>query len=206
MSGTTDIHAVAFDVDGVLVRLRFPRELPRVLGKSAVATKPFFEGPFLKCLLGEADLRDELPPYLEAWQWAGSLDEFLAFWFTADSDLHEPCIEFIDRLRATGRPCYLASTQEKHRAAYLMMQMGLGRHVDGSFFSCHVGLRKPDPKYYRLVQTGIGVAPQEILFLDDHESNVVAARQAGWRAVRFTAGDSIDEIAAEFDLFPQGVA
>lgn len=206
MSGPSDIRAVAFDVDGVLVRLRFPEELPRVLGTSVEATKPFFEGPFVQCLLGEADLRDELPRYLEAWQWTDTLDEFLAFWFTADSELHEPCMNFIDRLRATGRRCYLISSQEKYRAAYLTSEMGLRCRIDGSFFSCHVGLRKPDPRYFRLVQSEIGVAPQQILFLDDHEANVLAARELGWRAVHFRSGDSVDDLAAEFSLFPKGVA
>lgn len=203
MSASSSIRAVAFDVDGVLVRLRFPEALPRALGTGVEATKPFFKGPFVKCLLGEADLRDELPPYLERWRWDGSLDEFLTFWFTADSNLHQPCIAFVDRLRATGRRCYLASSQEKHRAEYLTNQMGLGRRIDGSFFSCHVGLKKPDPRYFRLIQSSIGVAPHEILFLDDHESNVAAARELGWQAVHFRAGDSLDDIAAEFDLFPE---
>jgi hypothetical protein len=89
-----DIRAVAFDIDGVIVRSRFRTDLPRVLGMTAEETQLFFTGPFVECLLGKADLHDELPRYLEAWKWPGTLDEFLAFWFESDSDLDTPCLEW----------------------------------------------------------------------------------------------------------------
>ncbi|HEX7081688.1 MAG TPA: HAD family phosphatase [Gammaproteobacteria bacterium] len=204
MISHVDIRAAVFDVDGVIVRSRFRTELARVLGMTAEETQPFFTGPFVECLLGKADLRDKLPQYLEAWKWSGTVDEFLKFWFESDSDLDSPCLKFIEKLRANGFRCYLASTQEQHRAAYLESQMGLGNRFDGSFFSCRVGLRKPDPAYFRLVQSRIGVEPEQILFLDDREANVVAAEGVGWHAMQFRRGDALDGIAAQFDLLSHG--
>lgn len=170
----------------------------------AEETQPFFTGPFVKCLLGKADLHDELPQYLEAWKWPGTVDEFLTFWFESDSVLDQPCLDFIEKLRVNGCRCYLASTQEQHRAAYLESQMGLGDRVDGSFFSCRIGLRKPDPAYYRLVQREIGLEPRQILFLDDREENVTAAERVGWCAMQFRAGGALDRIAAQFNLLSHG--
>lgn len=51
--------------------------------------------------------------------------------------------------------------------------------------SARVGLRKPDPAIYALTAARLGVAGEEIVFLDDVEANCVAARAAGWTAVRF---------------------
>jgi putative hydrolase of the HAD superfamily len=82
--------------------------------------------------------------------------------------------------------------------------MGLGNRFDGSFFSCRMGLRKPAPAYFRLVQSRIGVEPEQILFLDDHEANVTAAERVGWRAVQFRAGNTLDGIAARFNLLSHG--
>jgi FMN phosphatase YigB (HAD superfamily) len=48
--------------------------------------------------------------------------------------------------------------------------------------SFELGLRKPDAEIYRAVESGSGVAAGQILFFDDREENVEAARQRGWRA------------------------
>ncbi|MGH3588236.1 MAG: HAD-IA family hydrolase [Pseudonocardia sp.] len=49
--------------------------------------------------------------------------------------------------------------------------------------SHEVGLAKPDPRIYKLTCDRLDVQPDEIVFLDDVEANVEAARQLGWRAV-----------------------
>jgi putative hydrolase of the HAD superfamily len=53
--------------------------------------------------------------------------------------------------------------------------------VDSGF----VGMRKPDPAIYTLTEQRLGVAPEEILFIDDLDVNIAAARDAGWTGVQF---------------------
>ena len=48
--------------------------------------------------------------------------------------------------------------------------------------SCEVGLRKPDPAIYALVESHVDVSGDRILFLDDHQGNVDAAVAVGWQA------------------------
>ena len=51
--------------------------------------------------------------------------------------------------------------------------------------SSREGMRKPDPAIYHLTQERLGVEdPASILFLDDAEGNIVAARDLGWYAVQ----------------------
>lgn len=47
-----------------------------------------------------------------------------------------------------------------------------------------VGLRKPDPKIYRLVCGELGVAPDESAFLDDIGRNLKAARELGMTTIK----------------------
>ena len=47
------------------------------------------------------------------------------------------------------------------------------------------GLAKPDPRIYRLTAERAGRSPAELLFIDDRETNVDAARAAGMDAIRF---------------------
>ena len=53
--------------------------------------------------------------------------------------------------------------------------------VDSGF----VGMRKPNPAIYALTQERLGVAPEEILFIDDLDVNIAAAKTAGWSGVQF---------------------
>jgi putative hydrolase of the HAD superfamily len=55
--------------------------------------------------------------------------------------------------------------------------------TDDIIYSHEVGLGKPDPEVYELTAERLGVAPDEIVFLDDVPANVAAARAAGWHAV-----------------------
>lgn len=53
--------------------------------------------------------------------------------------------------------------------------------VDSGF----VGLRKPDPAIYALTLERIGLAAADVVFVDDVDVNIDAAREAGMRAVHF---------------------
>ena len=47
-----------------------------------------------------------------------------------------------------------------------------------------VGLRKPDPRIYRLVCRELGVEPAEAVFLDDIGRNLKAARARGMATIK----------------------
>ena len=75
------IEALVLDADGVVIfPWRFAEYLAREHGITREMTAPFFRGVFEDCLLGRAGLKEVLPPYLEAWGWRGSVDEFVAAW------------------------------------------------------------------------------------------------------------------------------
>ncbi len=46
-------------------------------------------------------------------------------------------------------------------------------------------LAKPDPAIFELAQRRFGFAPSELVFADDREENVAAARACGWHAHHF---------------------
>ena len=52
-------------------------------------------------------------------------------------------------------------------------------------FSHRLGIAKPDAEIYRHAVEGLGVPAGEILFVDDREENILAARDAGMVAVRY---------------------
>jgi putative hydrolase of the HAD superfamily len=72
------------------------------------------------------------------------------------------------------------------------MELGvLGRFPALSEFAHHtfshrLGIAKPDAAIYRHAVEGLGVPAGEILFVDDREENILAARAAGMVAVQYS--------------------
>ncbi|MCB0139116.1 MAG: hypothetical protein KDE50_04325, partial [Caldilineaceae bacterium] len=64
------IKALLLDADGVVIfPWRFAQYLAREHGITPAQTRGFFGGVFLDCLVGRADLKEELPPFLAQWNW-----------------------------------------------------------------------------------------------------------------------------------------
>ena len=116
--------------------------------------------------LSESQADDLMADY---WRWyVGVLDAPLVDWFAA--------------LRGRGlKAAILSNSGPGAREAE--RGWGFEEMTDDIVYSHEVGLAKPDPAIYELVRSRLGVAPEEIAFLDDVEANVLAARAAGWHAV-----------------------
>ena len=54
-----------------------------------------------------------------------------------------------------------------------------GEIFDHIVDSCEEGVRKPDPKIYQIALERANVRPNEVLFLDDFEGNLIAAEALG---------------------------
>ena len=106
---------------------------------------------------------------VDYWTWyRGTLDQQLFDWFAAQ---HGP---YKTGILSNSGP----GAREAERV------FGFEAITDDIVYSHEVGLAKPDPAIYALAAERLGVAPHEIVFLDDVELNVEAARAAGWHAVR----------------------
>ena len=60
-------------------------------------------------------------------------------------------------------------------------------------FSHRLGIAKPDPATYQHAAQGLGVPAAEILFVDDKEENILAARAAGMVAVQYSGHEAFVE-------------
>ena len=195
MASQAAVEVVAFDIDGVLVEPKFAAVLPDLLNRSPSEIAQFFGGPFEQCLLGRTDLLDERPAVLRHWEWQGSVDQFLEFWFGVESNVNQAMLAFADALRAKGIRCILASTQERHRARSLEALLGVGTRFERAFFSCDVGLKKPSPEYFTAVANAMNLPPDRIGLIDDVRANVESAQSVGWNGAVFRLGGNIELVA-----------
>ena len=65
-------------------------------------------------------------------------------------------------------------------------ELALSRYVPWTFVSCETGARKPERAAFQIALDRLGVAPDEVVFVDDSQTNVDAAAALGMRAVRAT--------------------
>ncbi|ONH56227.1 hydrolase [Frankia sp. CcI49] len=74
---------------------------------------------------------------------------------------------------------------------------GFADVTDVIVYSHEVGLAKPDPRIYALTCERLGVAPDDVVFLDDTPAAVEGARVAGWHGVLFRdTAQAIAEVEA----------
>jgi putative hydrolase of the HAD superfamily len=98
--------------------------------------------------------------------------------------INQELYAYIDKLKTRSiRIAMLSDTIPPHVEA--MREAGMYGPFDNLFFSCDIGLRKPDPAIYRYVLSKLELSAAEVGFTDDLETNVTAARAQGMKAVQF---------------------
>lgn len=100
-------------------------------------------------------------------------------------DVDHALLDFVTELRQRGYCCALATNQQPHRARFMAERLGYDARFDRSFYSCELGLAKPDPRYFRRILTELGIDAESALFVDDKPLNVAAARSVGVHAAEF---------------------
>ncbi|MEK7610758.1 MAG: HAD family hydrolase [Patescibacteria group bacterium] len=186
------IKTVLFDVDGVIIHreMYFSQRFCRESGTPMEKVLPFFNNEFRLCLVGQADLKQELAKYLNDWNWKKSVGDLLAFWFEHESDLDKRVLDGVCNLRNRGIRCYLATNNEKYRVQYILGDLGLEKHFDGAISSAEAGFLKPQPEFWSAVHDFLNKPDKtEVLFWDDDTLNVVSSIDFGYHSEVFSGAD-----------------
>lgn len=90
-------------------------------------------------------------------------------------------VELVRSLHGTIRMGCLSNTNPAHWQQHLD-RWGLVDYFDWTFVSHELGMMKPDPEMFHHVIRTIGTTADRLLFLDDCDEHVQAARRSGMRA------------------------
>ena len=74
----------------------------------------------------------------------------------------------------------MSGAREKEQERYHFDEL-----CDFIVYSHEVGMSKPYPRIYALTCERLGRQPAEVIFLDDRETNIEAARQFGMHGILF---------------------
>lgn len=189
------IKTLVFDIDGVtVIGEMFGKNMQQDFGFSIDKLAPFFKGKFQDCLIGKADLKDELQNFIINNKLPITSKALLEYWFLEENNPNKALLEEITYLRAKGLKCFLATNQEKYRTKYLINEMGFGRYFDGIIASFQAEAKKPSRQFYTyLLSVLSGIKKEEILFFDDNLENVIAANQFGINAEVYSSLQGFEE-------------
>jgi epoxide hydrolase-like predicted phosphatase len=116
-----------------------------------------------------------------------ALDELMnEVWAEYLGTLNRPVAEYFGNLRPRYRTGIISNSfvgaREREQAAYAFENL-----CDSIVYSHEVGCLKPDAVIYRIACERLGVAASEVLFLDDVNAHVEAARALGMRGITFVS-------------------
>lgn len=112
----------------------------------------------------------------------GAIREAYVWMEGAEALLHELAHASLEMHAFSNYPIWYAMLDEK---------LGLSRYLEWTFVSCKTGLRKPAPESYTHAIETLQRPAEHLLFVDDRETNCLAARSAGIRAIKFDCASSL---------------
>jgi putative hydrolase of the HAD superfamily len=187
-----ELKVIAWDFDGVLNqnivdgRFLWADTFEADLGQSLSSFQHHvFGGDFDDIMTGRVDLRDRVASWTNAVGFADGPDALLAYWFAKDSLPDPAMLRLMQIMSQRGVRQVITTNNEARRARYIEDEMGYGARVERVFASGRIGLRKPDPAYFRHVSDCLKVEPESVLLVDDVEENVKQAAALGWKSFLF---------------------
>jgi HAD superfamily hydrolase (TIGR01509 family) len=124
-------------------------------------------------------------------------------WNAMLQDLPIERLHLLNRIREDKKIILLSNTNEIHVEAFesnLKLQHGqndLSNYFETVYYSCRVGMRKPEARIFHHVLDSEGFSPSETLFIDDSPQHIEGARKVGLHTYHLRA----DKGETILDLF-----
>lgn len=195
------IQAVVFDMGGVMLRLDIHRCVDAFKLQAGFADiedylNVFHQKGFIGDLEAGRITADEfLDECLRHSRPGISRETILACFDAFLAGLNMDVINFIKEISPDYDLYILSNNNSLSSARFAEMMAEVGMPVDRYFKKCFFSFQlrqlKPFPEIYQSTINGIGLPPEEILFIDDSTTNIEAAARAGIRTLLYRQGMDI---------------
>lgn len=131
-------------------------------------------------------------------------------WLDLTGPIISPSLALLRQLRAEGIPVFALTNFGIGSFEIAERHYDFLAEFDRRFVSGHLGVTKPDPRIYAIVEEESGIPAERLFFIDDRADNIAAAAARGWQAFHFTdPEESPADLArqlADFGLIDEGTA
>ena len=100
-------------------------------------------------------------------------------------DLNPAMLAWIPRIKQAGFRLGILSNMGYGVLGYMLPRFSWLGQFDHLTWSCELGVVKPDPAIYLHTVKKLGVSPDQALFIDNLEKNIVGAEAVGLHAALF---------------------
>jgi len=184
----TEIRAVLFDIGNVLIGWQPERFYDREFGVER--RREVFErvdlhhmnelvdrgGDFRETVYETARRHPDMASEIRQWH-----DR----WIDLAGPVIDGSVTLMRRLRAKGVPVMALSNFGIGSFALAETHYDFLAEFDRRYVSGDMGVIKPDPEIYAMVESDCGIAPNALLFTDDRPANIAVAAARGWRTHLF---------------------
>jgi HAD superfamily hydrolase (TIGR01509 family) len=192
---TTRIRAVLFDLGGVVCQFSHQQRLAALAGASGlrpddVHQRLFASGFDLDCDRGHYTLEQQCEQTRARLGVTCSQHELAALWaqaFTPDPHV----LAMVSRVRSTALAALLTNNGPLVEVMIREFFPDLNASFDHLCFSYQATATKPEPMVFLKTLERLGVTPEQCVFVDDAEQNVLGARAVGIDAVRFVSAQAL---------------
>lgn len=182
-------QAVIFDIGNVLAEWHPERVYDRVIGpgrRRALFAEVDLHG--MNALIDEGALFKET---IYGWAerhpaWGSDIRLWHDRWIEMFSPVIPQSVHLLRMLRTKGVPVFALTNFGIHSFAFAQTQYDFLNEFDRAYVSGRMGVIKPDPRIYQMVEEDCGLPPDSLLFTDDRAENIAAAALRGWQTHHFT--------------------
>ncbi|MEO6026596.1 MAG: HAD family phosphatase [Candidatus Binatia bacterium] len=140
--------------------------------------------PWHRLERGEMSLVDARQAIMEIGAPEHRIDLFETFGALRNAGVRHDVIALAREARALGVKTAIVTNNVKEFGDAWRGMLPVDELFDVVIDSAHVGVRKPDPRIFRLALERLGgLAPERAVFLDDFHGNVAAAERLGMRGI-----------------------
>lgn len=119
----------------------------------------------------------------------------IRLWQTRWPEMFAPAIDrsirMLRALRRRGTSVFALSNFGRETYAMAEKMYPVLTEFDRRYISGHMGVIKPDPRIYAMVEADCGLTASGLLFIDDRADNIAAAAALGWQTHHFNGPEGL---------------
>jgi len=200
------IENIIFDLGGVLLDIdhSFTRAAFENLGVTdfdAMYSQANADHLFQRLETGNISEEDFYKEFNQRTKLQLPVSEIKTAWNAMLLTFRENSLEYLDRLRNYYKIFLLSNTNYIHIDSFnkkynlVKREKPFDEYFDKAFYSCGIGLRKPDVSCYQWVLKDLKIDPETTLFIDDSTHNIEGAKQAGLQTILLKPGEKIEDLS-----------
>ena len=183
------VQAVIFDIGNVLTEWQPEAFYDRTIGP--LRRKALFDAVDLHKMNLDIDAGALFRETIYDWadrhpDWRPEIRWWYDRWIELASPRIEGSIALLRALRTKAVPVFALTNFGKYSFDEALPKLDFLAEFDRLYVSGRMGVVKPDPRIYAMVEADCAIPPGQLLFVDDKPENIAAAAVRGWQTHLFT--------------------